>query len=88
MSSVIADRLEDDRDAVEGDLGISTEWARTAEGKLSIAARRRYADLHDPVVRAEQFEWLPWTINAFVSALRPRVSATVASHAEAGDRRA
>lgn len=86
IAKEICNRLEADREDVARELDVPAEWTRTAEGKLSIAARRRYADLHDPAVRIEQIEWFRKVINAFVNALRPRVVAIMTSIAEAGGR--
>src|SRR5581483_8611414 len=73
----IGRRLEVDEATITEEIGLPVQWSRSSEGKVQVAARKHYPDLRSPAVRQDQINWFRTTINAFVNALRPRISALV-----------
>lgn len=71
----IGRRLEAEHEEIERAFGYPVSWSRESSGKVSIALRKSYRDLHSDSVRAEQLNWFRKTINDFVNVLRPRIGA-------------
>jgi hypothetical protein len=70
----ICSRLEQERDAIDRELGISVEWQTDKDGKLTVGAKKDYASLRDPSNRQDELDWFRDAINRFVSVFRPRIA--------------
>ena len=72
----VMDQLELERNELEAAFdkyGLDISWTRKPDGKLYVAAAKRFPDVQDDRNRAAEIAWFSRTINAFVNVLRPRI---------------
>ncbi|GEP01060.1 hypothetical protein GCM10007887_31810 [Methylobacterium haplocladii] len=77
VAMAIGLQLEIDREDITNEIGLPVVWSRDGNGKVRVAASKRYPKLGDPAVREEQLQWFREAINAFVNALRPRIATSL-----------
>jgi len=70
----ICNRLEQERDAIDREIGMPVDWTKDKSGKLTILARKVYPSLLAPTNRQDQLAWFQDTINRFVGVFRPRIT--------------
>lgn len=76
LADLMYERLSEDKEAIESELGVPVEW-RSADGKYTIIAKTTFPDLRASDHKQAIKDWLADRANRFVNVFRHRIERIV-----------
>jgi hypothetical protein len=73
LADMLYQRLVEDKEAIDAELGITVEWKSDGEGKYTICAKKAFPDLRSSEHRGSIKQYLSDMANRFVNVFRPRI---------------